>query len=510
MRLKYIFFATILSIAMLGCSEDILDTTPTDSVSGERVFETVENAYTAINGIYRAFYVYGDEWVTGYEPENSGIAAHQLGTELMGDDMLMDKAGSAWFWYDYKYWVRAEVNSTADRPYSWWNMFYKIINNTNYILAYVDDAAGNSLDRNNIKGQAFALRAYAYFNLIELYQRTYNGHQTDPGVPIYTEPTNNNTEGNPRGTVEEVYAQINADLDSAISRLQNAIPQKHISHIDLYVAHGLKARVALVQNNWEVARDNAILARSKAGLNLMTTTELTNGFSSKNTEWMWGSEVNEEHSLSWPSFWSHMDSNVDGSYASSARKCISSWLYNQISSNDIRKNWFNDNTGNDATGPNFRYNQKKYRVKTAGSWSNDLLLMRAAEMYLIEAEARCRLSQFTEARDVLTDLCGYKDSNFAVDLANYPDGNTLNITSAGNVLNLLDFIILQRRIELWGEGLRYSDIRRLKKGCQRDFAGSNHPDKTNTEADSWEFTFMIPQKEFDGNVNMDPATDQNP
>jgi hypothetical protein len=106
---------------------------------------------------------------------------------------------------------------------------------------------------------------------------------------------------------------------------------------------------------------------------------------------------------------------------------------------------------------------------------------------------------------------GYKDSGFATTLATYPNGNTHNITSAGDVNNQLDFILLQRRIELWGEGFRFSDIRRLKKGCDRDFVGSNHPDKTTiSDPNSWEFTIMIPQKEFDGNVNMDPSTDQNP
>jgi hypothetical protein len=53
------------------------------------------------------------------------------------------------------------------------------------------------------------------------------------------------------------------------------------------VAQGLKARVALVQQNWPVASANAILARS--GKSLMTNAAYASGFNSyTNSEWMWG------------------------------------------------------------------------------------------------------------------------------------------------------------------------------------------------------------------------------
>ncbi len=511
--MKKIIYSIIFIFTLLGCSEDILETVPTNKASGETVFETVENAYTALNGMYRAFYVAGNEWVDYYESENSGIAALGLAVDLFGDDMSQNEGGSAWFWYDYNYWVRGEVNSTGDRPYSWWNMHYKFINNANYILAKIDDVSGDEADRNSIKAQAYALRAYCYFNLVRLYQRTYIGHQSDPGVPLYTEPSNNETEGKGRGTVEEVYTQINSDLDEAITLFQIASSQRHISHIDLSIAHGFKAQVALTQENWSAAATNAGLAISTTSASLMTTEEITSGFNSvSNQEWMWGSEINEEQTLSWSAFFSHMDANAGG-YAENSRKCVSSWLYDQIDANDVRKNWFVDplTSADDPTGPDFRYNQVKFTIAQAGSWASDLLYMRLAEMYLIQAEAECMQTNYTTARNLLTDLVGYKDPNFAAALAAIPNGNTLNINTAGPVNNLLDFIILQRRIELWGEGFRVFDIERLKTGFDRAYAGSNHSIQlTILDPESWEWIMMIPQKEFDGNINMDPAIDQNP
>ena len=509
--MKRIYNSILAILVLLGGScSDQLDTNPTDATTKEEVFATVENAFAAINGIYRGFYT--TDWSTGYPTENFGPASINIASDLMGEDFIMREPGSYWFYYDYRYWVRSEINNTSDRPFVWWNMFYKYINNTNYILANIDSAEGVDEDRNNVKAQAYALRAYSYFYLIQFYQRTYKGHENDPGVPLYTEPTDKDTEGKGRGTVEDVYTQINNDLDMAIELFKDATPQRHKSHIDLYVAYGLKARVALVQNKWQVAADNARFARGKSGLELMPEADLKGGFNTvRSTGWMWGSEINDDQSSSWYSFFNHMDAAAGG-HANRSRKCISSWLYDQIGDNDIRKGWF---VGlleeDDATGPNASFNQLKFRVKSAGSWACDYLYMRVAEMYLIEAEAECMLEHYPQARTALKELVSYKDPDFEDVLGEVADDNTLNLGSAGPVMNLLDMIILQRRIELWGEGFRVLDIMRLKSGFDRDFEGSNHPDKLAiTDPESWEWIMMIPQKEFDGNVNMDATTDQNP
>ena len=98
------------------------------------------------------------------------------------------------------------------------------------------------------------MRALSYFQLIQLYQQTYKGNESAPGVPLYTEPTTSSSEGKPRGTVEDVYKQINSDLETAISLLKDCgVEQKHPSHIDYYAANGIKARVCLVQQNYEGA-----------------------------------------------------------------------------------------------------------------------------------------------------------------------------------------------------------------------------------------------------------------
>jgi starch-binding outer membrane protein, SusD/RagB family len=501
----------IIVIGIVSCSKEALDTNPTDQTTKEEVFSTVEGAFSAINGIYRALYM-ADDWSTNYGAENFGQASVNLASESMGDDFVLREPGSAWFWYDYRYWVRTEINSTSDRPFVWWNMYYKVINNTNNILKYIDAVTGDTTDRNNVKAQAYAMRAYAYFYLIQFYQKTYIGHENAKGVPIYTEPTTKNSKGKGRGTVTEVYTQINSDLDNAIRLFERSTSQRHKSHIDLYVAYGIKSRVAMVQNKWSEASFCATEALKKTGLGLMSASDITGGFSSINSnEWMWGAEINEDQATGWYSFFNHMDASAGG-HAEDCRKCISKWLYQQIGANDVRIKWFNPQLADEASlGPNVSYNQLKFRVKSAGSWASDYIYMRAAEMYLNKAEAECRLGNYQVARDLLTTLIIYKDPDYSTRLNAIINGNILNLKSTGSIVNLLDEIILQRRIELWGEGFRILDIMRLKTGFSRNYTGSNHPVKLEiTNPEAWDWIMMLPQKEFDGNPQLNPLTDQNP
>jgi hypothetical protein len=105
---------------------------------------------------------------------------------------------------------------------------------------------------------------------------------TQLGIPIVLKVSNDQL---PRSTVEEVYTQINKDIDDALVLLVGYTKPNN-SHLDLRVAQGLKARVALVQQNWQVASANAILARS--GKSLMTNAAYASGFNSyTNPEWMW-------------------------------------------------------------------------------------------------------------------------------------------------------------------------------------------------------------------------------
>lgn len=502
---------------------DQMETAPTDSVSGNTLYATVEGGMVALNGIYRATYLSG--WSESNTHQNFGNMSTALFADLEGDDMVQNESGNGWFYFDYNHTARTRYTSKSWRSYATWNYYYTLISNANYILAHENDEgmSGDTASKDYLFGQAYAIRSLSYFYLIQLFQQTYVGHENAPGVPVYTEPTEAKTEGKPRGTVEEVYTQINSDIDKAIELLERSGKKQEMpSHIDSYAAYGIKARIALVQNKWDVALDAAQKALSKSGLKLAGAAELSNGMNSTSiSSVMWGASIQiADQSTAYASFFSHMDATVSSMYGAKSRKCISTYLYKQMSNNDFRlKAWWNGKLeADEKTGPNMSYCQKKFSFSEPSSYLGDYIYMRAEEMYLIEAEAMCRLGKYSEARKVMSDFGTIRDADYAKRLASVNDAATLTLDENGTgtapeIKTLLDEIILQRRIELWGEYGRIFDILRLKTGMYRRFEGSNHTVMltTDTKQPDWKaFILTIPQAEFDGNTNMNSSTDQNP
>jgi len=84
----------------------------------------------------------------------------------------------------------------------------------------------------------------------------------------------------------------------------------------------------------------------------------------------------------------------------------------------------------------------------------DCPYMRVAEMYLNEAEGYARAGQDALAQQALYDLIITRDPAYA--------------KSAKTGSALIEEIMLHRRIELWGEGFRYFDLKRLNLPCIRN------------------------------------------
>lgn len=513
-RIIYIF--TLTGLLGLSSCADRLDTEPTDRVSGSTIFTDATSAETALNGIYRMLYVAG--WSTRWASENCGQTAIQLLADLMAEDHLMKEQGQGWFFEDYRLNVHGDYRNTDGRSYSIWNFYYTIISNANYIIASENTMGGEADVVSKIVGQAYAMRAYAYYYLIQLYQQTYKGNESKPGVPLYTEPTAAGSVGKPRGTVEDVYTRIGSDIDKAIELLNTTVgkSQSHVSNIDYYVANGLKARACLTKHDYAGAAAAAAEALKKPGLQLVSVSALGGNNKADVADVMWGLEIIADQSSGFAGFFSHMDADATGMYATQARQCISSGLYNLIPATDERKSsWFrgaipaeNEETGTSMTS----YCQLKFRMADVSTRVGDYLLMRAEEMVLIKAEAECHLEQYPAARATIKQLGNLRDSKFEERLASRSDSKSYNSNTNAPLETLMDEILFQRRVELWGEAGRIFDLQRLGLGYNRAYEGSNHTQTVttkNTQAGSDLFILPIPQSEFDGNESLTPA-DQNP
>ena len=498
---KYMFVGTLACGMLASCAEEQLETAPTTSMSGTSLMANGNAALVPLNGIYRSMYTAG--WSTGGNTHQCfGISAYNLMAEVMGDDLIMGAQGSGWFWFDCVYNVKARYTTTSWRSYDLWNAYYTWISNANYILAAEETMEGTSEERGYALGQAYAIRAYSYYMLAQSFARTYKGHESEPCCPIYTEPTTADTEGQPRSTVQQVYDLIVSDMDKALEYLEGT-SRKHISHIGYDVALGLRARIALTMEDWATAKNMAKAAIAASGCEIIPVKDFvgTNDADADNV--MWAADIIADQSGMYASFFAHMSTGV--SYGSSARKLINKELYAKMGVNDTRLAWWDPT---DSKG----YQQKKFEFSDLQTWMGDYIWMRVEEMYLTAAEAECRMGDEAAAKADLMALMSKRDPSYSCE--------HLTGTAMGKLTNewtgsLLEEITIQRRIELWGEAGRVYDIRRYKQGFRRTEAqgwpaAALLAGRPTENPENWMWVLTIPQAEFDGNVNMDGAKDQNP
>ncbi|HEY4151387.1 MAG TPA: RagB/SusD family nutrient uptake outer membrane protein, partial [Chitinophagaceae bacterium] len=388
---------SLLLIATAGCKKTYLETAPSNAVTQVQLFSNTVTTAAAQNGTYSELYAYGTGGSTGHD--NFGQKALDLANDLMGNDMVVNTAGYGWFNADYQYteWTHPQDQR---RSYNAWYLYYDIIKQSNFVITYVGNATGAQADKDVLRGQALGLRAFCYFYLINDMQQTYKGNETKPGVPIYTAAASGIPVPVARGTVQDVYTQMITDLTAAETLLTGkTVPDKN--HIDVHVVQGLRARVALLMEDWPTAVTYA--HKAYQGFTLMSQTDYQKGFNDlTNSEWMWGSSISAAQSTIYASWWSHIDASVGGYATLGSQKKITKALYDQINASDVRKQVFVGPGAGNSTFPD--YDQVKFEVADPNSFAGDYLYMRAAEMYLIEAEAYSRQGMDGPARTSLQNL----------------------------------------------------------------------------------------------------------
>ena len=493
MKNRILYFIS-LSFLIVSCSEDDLNHEAKSLVTEQQLLELAESspeaALTINLGVEDGQYAFMREYSTNFSDTGSraddfGQKSIDLGVDLLSNDAV--QVIDSWFSNYYAYRGRTQDFSTTRII---WNFYYTIIMNVNSIIGQIaPDASDESLV--HLRSRAMAIRAYSYFNLIRFYQHTYKANPQAPGVPLYAPEQDINDKS--RGTVQKVYDLILSDLSYAYDNIEGySRPSKE--KLNRRVVAGIYARVLL-----ETGTNDALCAQmantAKNGFALMSADEWVNGgFDSiSNSEWMWGADINAESSTIYASFFSHMGTlNAGYTGIIGVYKTIDARLYNAIKDTDARKDAFGD--ANDTTVP---YASYKFYDASGSSFIGDYVYMRASEMYLIEAEAEARSGNDAKAAGILYDLVSTRDSGYT--------------QSDKTGASLLSEIHLQRRIELWGEGFAWLDMKRNNVNLVRDYAGSNHPayGKIDYAYDDNEMRFQIPEKELDNNTEINEV-DQNP
>ncbi|MBQ4819397.1 RagB/SusD family nutrient uptake outer membrane protein [Aquimarina sp. MMG016] len=486
----YILMIVFGIVVLNSCKDDFLETVPTDEIAATEVVRNTTNAFALLNGIHRNLYV-RYEGTQG----NAGIGGHYIHLDCMGEDQIVHR--EQWFNRVYKWTAgRSETDFYSRFP---WFMYYTLIANANVLINGIGGADGPQEDKDAILGQALVYRAWCHYQLVQVYGGRYiaGGGNSQLGVPYKKSELE---EKLARNTVEEVYTEINNDLDAAIIALENySRPNK--SHLNQNIAKGVKARVALTMGNWELAAQMAQEARN--GFGLMDQATYADGFqisSETNPEFMWASQIVEDQNDRFGSYGGYMSRNFSSSAIRGNPRSINSNLYDLISDTDIRKTLW-DPTGEHLNLPSGvsllsihqrkPYTSQKFIAVSNSDSRVDVPHMRAAEMYLIEAEANARRNLDAQAAQALFDLISTRD-----------DAYTLS-SNTGQAL--IDEIMIHRRVELWGEGFRFLDLKRLNLPLDR--TGANHNaaltgNVLEVPAGDIRWEWLIPQLELDANPNM--------
>lgn len=497
-KVKYILAALVLgsSLTLTSCSDDFLDTVPTTEIGDQTAYSTGENLMTIINGMHRNMYVRQNS-----SQGQNGYTAQLIINDVLGDDVVFPTTGNGWFVSTLR-WLDSNNESSGTISYPW-NFWYSMMRNANNVITYGQNAVGSQTLKNNAIGQAHAYRAFAYFQLVQLYADRYVAGQNNSqlGVVLRTDPSPElMEEQKARATVEEVYAQIWADLDKAEQSL-TGVSKLHNSHFSLDNVLGLKARVALVQQDYEKASQYAVLARQ--GKSLMAAEDYLKGFNDfANREWMWGITIQDDQSDFFGNFHAYMSRNYNSTQIRQAPKVMNHALYAAFPSSDVRTQVV-DPTGVHAdlnlasSYSKFPYTSQKFITKNRDNSValGDVPFMRVAEMYLIEAEAKYFLGDEAGSKAVLTQLATARDSEFT------------SFTTSGQAY--LDQLYLHRRIELWGEGFRFFDLKRTNAPLNRRNTGAVAAVINNVwelPANDLRWTWVIPRSE----LNSNPLCEQNP
>ncbi|GAB3707759.1 RagB/SusD family nutrient uptake outer membrane protein [Spirosoma flavus] len=232
MKIKYIA-ACFLGVLLSGCGKSFLTVVPETALSSATFFKTESDFQQAVNGAYVPFRQMYNERAWVLEEMHSDNTYYARNTLYGAVDPTENVADFA---------VPTAGGVTAnDNVLVQYRLNYVIIARANQILSLIDGVTFASPDnKNNQKGQALFLRAFAYFDLVRLFGK----------VPLHLTPiTGRNDAAAPLSSTEEIYAQIEKDATEASKLLPNKAKQE-AGRATSGAAKTLLANLYLTQKKW--------------------------------------------------------------------------------------------------------------------------------------------------------------------------------------------------------------------------------------------------------------------
>ena len=229
--MKYNIFIILFSLLFVAC-DDFFDKNPDSSLevkidSEEKIAELLTAAYPKAS--YSSF----------LEPRTDNA-----GERVKGEHNRLNEA--MYFWEDYD-------QEDLDTPLNYWNSCYAGIAQANIALELLADYP--KTDRvKALYGEAFLLRAYLHFMLVNIWSEPYGTHKSDVamGIPYLTRPEKHALVEYDRGTVKEVYDKIEQDLKRGITLVDDRFYANPKFHFNKKAAYAFASRFYLMKGEWNM------------------------------------------------------------------------------------------------------------------------------------------------------------------------------------------------------------------------------------------------------------------
>ncbi|WP_194774275.1 RagB/SusD family nutrient uptake outer membrane protein [Pararhodonellum marinum] len=409
MKKIFILFVSFLTVS----SCNILEPDPLTSLDANEALVDGASANAILLGAYsrmQNIYYYGLEYV-------------------LNNDLIADNAVYQGFFDNQLEIDQRAVPFTNLFVTQAWPNIYRVISIANLLISEapgIEDPLFSNRDR--VIGEAHAIRALAYFDLLRLYGEFYDPSSRF-GLPLFLEPIENNDfnliPNLPRSTVAETYNQILSDLNEGISRLEGFNDR---GRVNFWAALSLRARISLYQENYTQAFQDADRVISEGPFSLLDNVFDIYEATEPTAESIFEVEYNDQDQSSFNTYIIRRDEyNVDTDLLEAFEEGDDRAELFSFSRNANRSSKYPDNTN-----------------------ANNAKVFRLAELYFIRSEAAVFRDNNPNA--------GTEDLNMIRSRAGLGDlGNFASIN------DYIDALLQERRVELNYEGHRFYDLVRFDK-----------------------------------------------
>lgn len=433
-------FLSILSL--FSCGKSFVELTDTSSLNRQTYVTDLNTMEHFVNGVY----VMIDRDFMG----NLG----SLYADIVSDNLKPVSESYSDLLPHYSWTQIAELNpenavgSSSTAMNGDWRSSYLDIRSCNFVIEDIDKYRNeNPAKSDNLKGQAYALRAMIHFKLMNIFAQPYafSAGATHIGIPYVT--ASDITQPIHRATVAENYNSVIADLQEAIKLMPEQTTDTRL--MNQLAAKAILARVYLFKQDYVTA-----LKLAKEVYQKVPLMPVSGGYPDKMFSYLSPNKTEVLFQLS--PVYIKGSNGVGATFIGAFLRIGTFAATNDITEiltedpNDIRMNWV---TSIDGIWVPTKYPAGVAKLHPAAYCDYYQTVIRSSEMALTIAEAAAKTGDEGTSRELLN----------SIRLRANPLASPLETTGSA----LLDSIYKERRKELSFEGSRMFDLQRWQQGVHR-------------------------------------------